>query len=141
MRRNRGRRDISIISNRRLPALVDLRVEPISSFFRPRSNYWNYSRREVEDRRQWHPLGYHRPAQSVSSQYHQLRAKVLPRKFVKPRAYGRAETAVAFGRPERLMVCVRRSIRKQVMHATGRAGRGGQKKPRFNWLSQISCKR
>ncbi|MEM2002486.1 MAG: hypothetical protein QXT77_07575 [Candidatus Methanomethylicaceae archaeon] len=45
-----------------------------------------------------------------------------------------------FPDPERVLVCARRQIRKEVMHARGVAG-GKVRRPRRNELSKISCKR
>lgn len=38
------------------------------------------------------------------------------------------------------IVCIRRQTRKEVMHATGKAGRKGQRRPRRNEWSSISCR-
>lgn len=38
------------------------------------------------------------------------------------------------------MVCVRRSQRREVLHALGKTGQGGQKSPKYNWQSKIHCK-
>lgn len=37
-------------------------------------------------------------------------------------------------------VCVERSQREEIMHALKKAGRFGQKKPRFTWKSKVRCK-
>ena len=41
--------------------------------------------------------------------------------------------------PEKVVVCLRRSIRKRIMFALQKAGRGGQKRPRWNEDSYIRC--
>lgn len=38
-----------------------------------------------------------------------------------------------------LFVCARRQIRKEVLHAFGKSGKGGQKSPRYNSTSKIRC--
>lgn len=50
------------------------------------------------------------------------------------------KAAVAFAEPTRLALCVRRNQRKEVLHATGKAGKRGQKKPRRNFFSRITCR-
>lgn len=37
------------------------------------------------------------------------------------------------------LICAKRKIRSQIMHAINKAGKTGQKKPRFNSTSNISC--
>lgn len=39
------------------------------------------------------------------------------------------------------VTCARRNIRKQVLHAFGKSGKSGQKKPKFNDQSSINCKK
>lgn len=39
----------------------------------------------------------------------------------------------------RLQVCASRQMRKEVLHALGHAGRGGQKRPRWTAKSRIKC--
>lgn len=46
----------------------------------------------------------------------------------------------AFKAPARVVVCVRRQQRKEVMFAKKKAGRGGQRRPRFNWWSRVTCR-
>jgi hypothetical protein len=47
----------------------------------------------------------------------------------------------AFRVPEEVAVCVRRKIRKEVLHAIRKAGKVGQRRPKRNFTSQISCRR
>lgn len=46
---------------------------------------------------------------------------------------------VTFHLPPQAAVCVRRSVRKQVIFASGRAGRRGQRRPRRNLNSSVRC--
>lgn len=48
---------------------------------------------------------------------------------------------LAFQAPRGVMVCVRRHIRREVIHALGKAGIRGQKKPRRTAYSSVSCRR
>lgn len=47
---------------------------------------------------------------------------------------------VAFSQPKRVLVCIRRSRRREVLHAKGVAGRRGLRPPRRNYFSSISCR-
>lgn len=40
-----------------------------------------------------------------------------------------------------LTVCVKRQQRKEILHALGKSGQAGQKKPRFTAASLIKCRR
>lgn len=42
--------------------------------------------------------------------------------------------------PTRTMVCVLRQQRREVLHATNKTGKSGQKSPIYNRLSKIHCK-
>lgn len=59
--------------------------------------------------------------------------------FHKPKTYLR--TRLGFSLPRRIEACIRRSVRKEVIHAKRHAGKGGQKKPIRNFWSAISCRK
>jgi len=84
----------------------------------------------VEDRRQWHPEGPNRDARSFS----RFRSGLTALK------YGAISTVAFRGSPS-VLACVRRKARRNVLFAKRKTGRVGQKRPRFNWLSKISCRR
>lgn len=46
---------------------------------------------------------------------------------------------VRFGAPRRVLICVRRRRRREVLHAKGVAGRRGLRRPRRNFWSEVSC--
>lgn len=84
----------------------------------------------IEDLRQFHP----RPD------------LVSPRPlltFPKPRVVARQAykkpTVLGFDVPANVLVCVRRKMRKEVLHAFNKAGKGGQKRPRRNRFSDLRC--
>lgn len=55
-------------------------------------------------------------------------------------APSQTKALVAFQEPDKLPLCVRRGIRKQVLHAKGVAGsKKPQNKPRRNEWSDVSC--
>lgn len=140
-RSSRGRRDPPQIANQRLTVLTPL-VSP--------SNPYSLLS-EIEDRRNWHPDGEVRPAASFSTPNHRLQypePKKTPRnrdKFGQLRqARVRAlplSSNVQFSDSRNVLICVRRKQRKEVMHALKKVGRGkgGRKKPRRNYYSNVRC--
>lgn len=137
-RQRRERRDFTTshaISNHRLP--LPVAFQPL---------------RVIEDRRTWHPEGPRRPARSFNSSRHRLKAapssiqrtaQVPSGRFANPlKIWDTPAThQVAFERPQSVLVCVRRKIREQVLHALNKTGKRGQKRPRFSYYSSIKCKR
>lgn len=128
---NPPRRDAPRIANRRL----------FEETFYPRS----LSRLTlIEDRRNYYPDAYTRPAHMLSTPRHRL---VLKPNVVKarpsPSVLYRAPTlpvGVAFQTPKRVSICIRRQRRKEVIHALGKSGRGvSRKKPRRSEYSDITC--
>lgn len=88
---------------------------------------------EIEDRRRFHPGGRNAPPKSFRSS---------PAKQ-KPKTYSllKGNPLYAFAHPKKTIMCVRRKMRTEVMHALGFAGKGGgkQRKPRFNANSKVHC--
>lgn len=102
---------------------------------------------EFEDRRTWHPDPVE-PAQSAYSRPARLRAapppKVQQRPFQAPRQaiLANPPARVAFQDPRRVLICVRRNIRRGVLHALGVAGgsTASHKKRSKSAYSAVSCK-
>lgn len=91
--------------------------------------------RQVEDRREFHPLGRRQPAKMVSG----VTAKKLK---VKPNAKNKALSArLAFSAaPKKVALCVRRARRKEVLFAFNKTGRrSSHSRKRRNLYSSISC--
>lgn len=57
----------------------------------------------------------------------------------KARAAKTPFSAVAFEQPHNTLVCIRRSRRKEILHALKKTGRKGQKRPRRSAFSDIHC--
>lgn len=94
--------------------------------------------RPISDRRLYHPLGAVRPALSLSGNPHRL---VYGRNSKVTAVTRWPVAAVAFHAPKRVVICVRRKRRKEVIFALGRAGRGGSfRKPRRNFYSSVECR-
>jgi len=108
--------------------------------------------RTYEDRRTFHPLQAAAPALSINQGRSRLtlrdRRQVVSRMynpqigFASPvhSVFSQTKAAIGFANPRRVLICLRRGVRRQIMHALGHAGRTGQKPPVKNWYSQISCK-
>lgn len=84
----------------------------------------------IEDNRRFSPEPS-RPARAFNQLRAPLKVVLSPRK--------RPTFNQVFADPLRTIVCIRRKVRKEVMHASGAAGSRVQR-PRFNEKSKISCK-
>lgn len=137
---NRNRRDISTTTS----IATRSRVPVTSSYSDPLVRLSSRPLIPYEDRRLWHPEGDYAPARSFSKPRHRL---VVP-KVSDSRASSRSlaikplfpSAKIGFAAPKKVLICVRRRIRKQVIHALKKAGRRGQRRPRRNFYSSISCR-
>lgn len=90
---------------------------------------------QVEDRRTYTPAG--RSARPPASSRRHL-AKTKPTKLT---AF--AQQAIqTFAHPKSVLICLRRKMREEVLHALGKSGKGSrfQKKPKYNQHSNIRCR-
>lgn len=99
-----------------------------------------------EDRRTFHPEGLSRPARLFSQPRHRLtlvdkKPFLNPDRFAKLRQFSGTKALVAFEQPSKVLICVRRQIRKEVLHALNKSGKSGQRSPRRNYFSEISCRK
>lgn len=144
--RKRGR-DTSVIANATALPLALPRVKSTSS---PLSQLL----RSIEDRRLFHPEGDFAPARSYDRSRHRLTLVdkgVSRRSTLKHRSSSRllrdtrhlsgTKAVVAFSEPDKVLICVRRSRRREVLHALKKTGKRGQRRPRRNFYSKISCRR
>lgn len=93
----------------------------------------------IEDRRTFHPFGETRPARSFLRSHPKLIART-PTPSMLIRSPDLVTPGVAFQAPRDVLVCVRRKRRKEVLHALNHTGKSGQKRPRRNFWSEVSCK-
>lgn len=56
---------------------------------------------------------------------------------VNPKTYLPHKLAVKV--PRRALLCIKRGLRKEILHATNKTGKSGQQKPRFTQHSQYRC--
>lgn len=123
---SKARRVTSSNANRRLPSLSNS----------PRQLDLEAYLNEIDDRRTFHPAGPARNAVSFHSSTHTL---VIPPTTQHPTRSVDVPAGVAFQAPHDVLICVRRKQRKEVLHATKKAGKSGQKRPRRNYYSEILC--
>lgn len=90
---------------------------------------------QVEDRRTYHPLGPARPARSLSGSPHRL---IVPKARTYARISSRVPHMIGFANPSKILICVRRKIRREVILAKGKGG-GRHRRPRFSHYSSIKC--
>lgn len=135
---NYGGRETYEFSKQRLPLQKNIfkRSVPISDF---------------EDRRHFHPEGPQRPAQTFRGIPARFKVKVQIRskdnipKLVESSYYSTGYEDVphqmSFRNPDRVLVCARRQIRKEVLHALGISGRRGIGRGgvKFNENSKFGC--
>lgn len=81
-----------------------------------------------EDRRSFHPLRSVRPAGVVSRR--------SQRRLIETST----PSTLTFASPRKVLVCVRRKTRRQVLHALNRTGRGARSKKHQNNFSRVSCR-
>jgi len=87
-----------------------------------RSTPWQ----EYEDRRRYHPEGRYRPPAAF------LRSA---RALVAGPAH-----QIGFRAPNRVLLCIRRKQRREVLHALKRTGKGARSPRRRNYWSDVSCR-
>lgn len=97
-----------------------------------------------EDFRRFHPNANRRRLRTLGGAFVRARAVVGTEPF-RSRVSGASRFlspwSVRHVFPRDAVVCVRRKIRKEVIFATGKAGRGGQRRPRRNENSDVVCRR
>lgn len=114
-----------------------------SPSFRPKPRTYNLT--NFEDFRRWepeltddrYPRRFPQPLSRVSQPI--TRVFTSGRSLAMPKMFKAIPTGMAFSQPSRVVLCLRRSIRKSVLHALKKTGRGGQRKPRYNLNSTIRC--
>lgn len=93
--------------------------------------------RELEDRRLYNPTKTVSPPRSIRRD--QARLTLPVRRANKPHRPPALFHQPAFAIPDRVAICVRRKVRKEVLHAKKVAGKSGLRKPRRNFWSKVQC--
>lgn len=116
-------------------------------FRRPISSWSSWLPATVEDRRLWTPTeAVFRPYKRLSGAPGRVvpsRPPSGPQGPFKPRrgAFLSLPVRLSWESPRSMLVCHRRSTRREVLHALGQAGRRGMRRPRWNESSSITCGR
>lgn len=147
-RRRRGRDTSDIANQRLLPDYSTTNVQRSVSRSITRSvikAQGPEGLRLIEDRRTFYPEP-HRPARSLRRAADAtVTVRSVPSKAptkVRPRAdLFFAPEAFAFKSPRHVLICIRRKMRREVLHALRKAGKGGMRHPRRNAWSDVHCKR
>lgn len=125
-RKSETRRDAFAIASGRSPLLASF--DPLRS---------GLDLLAVEDRRRFTPgLSKPRTVRQVARVLMALPGK----KRRPPKAAFSVPEVHAFALPKTTAICVRRAIRKEVIHAKGRAG-NKVRRPKRNQFSRVSCRR
>lgn len=104
--------------------------------------------RVFEDRRAFHPDPFIRPAFALPRSASRLvvhpnvNKSNTPTHTVGPPLRGSIPHRIGFEVPRQVVLCLRRKRRREIMHALGKAGRGGVgrgRKRRTNEFSEIGC--
>lgn len=103
----------------------------------------------VEDFRRYHPHANRRHYRRVDASLvlsrsrvgYFLRSTLRRRPFIDRRRLRQLSMAVVRTLPRDAVVCAKRNVRKEVIFAMNKAGRGGQRRPRRNENSNVVCKR
>lgn len=158
-RRRHRERDTTDISSPLLPnykkyttpsALDDLgylRALAEMEAWQSRSIWDDTTLTDVEDRRRFHPKGRFRPPASISTRasarlFDAVRRPTItrPNKLSSKKAIKVTHSPrLRFLNPKHLAICIRRKIRREVIHALRHNGGGGSRKRRFNEYSKIHC--
>jgi len=139
----RERRRVAFLNANR-PRLLIVQRKPIARIVRPSVL------RQLEDRRTFHPQGPRRPAAGFFLPRHRLRIPAPRRSVTVATAPGwgmptlpTPETfslpyQIGFQAPRQVAVCVRRKVRREVIHARGIAG-SRVRRPRRTEYSGVTC--
>lgn len=100
--------------------------------------------RQYEDRREFHPDGRHQSPRSINKFHTEFQVRRAPRARVEPvdftqNSFQAVPWNISFVKPREVLTCVRRKIRREVLHAFRVAGKRGLSGPRYNEFSKVSC--
>lgn len=119
---------------------ITRRSLPIRRAKKPLPNLTHY-----EDRRLWHPENNNAPAKSFNRSRHRLIVPKRNNRSVSAPSYSlhhlfeALPVTIGFEAPKKVLVCVRRKVRKEILFALNKTGKRGQKRPRWNEYSHVQC--
>lgn len=131
MSRSKSRRRRNGISNRRLPTSHSYSLTSVTA-------HYSALRRALLSPSPYEPGEYSRRVYANELPSSSRPAPLpVPRSRRLPKAYNPQTTQREVVRPD---LCVSRAIRSEVIHAINKAGKVGQKPPRWTKLSKLRCK-
>lgn len=149
-RSQRNRRDTNNISSGTLPSFSDPFTALLSTVYHPTIPLKRSEWRLYDDKRRFTPSGMVSPA--ISPFQRRIPYTLIPkspsRRSIQrgnrlgydPQTAFKTMSTIAFSKPNATIVCMRRAERKQVLHAFNKTGKTGQRAPRLNYMSKISCR-
>lgn len=141
-RNRRAKRDANAVANPLTPPSLTTLLSPLSPL-KPIRHVTPKRLTLIEDRRSWHPQGASAPAKSVHKSRHRLALK--PGASVQGVRSTPARTApmpagIHFQAPKKVLICIRRKMRKQVLFALRKTGKGAKaRKHRRSFYSSVRC--
>lgn len=111
-----------------------LPVSPVDDFVNNYNNAVRSTLSDVEDRRTYYPAGRNfRPASSPRR--HLVKIKPVIGAIMHPLH------VMAFEGSRAVAICVRRKVRREILHALGKSGKGAKfnRKPKYNEHSKVRC--
>jgi len=93
----------------------------------------------IEDNRRFHPLGLARPPRGLFLRPRIVAPPIRRRKVSKAVAPFRVPAALGFQLPDKVVRCIRRKSRREVLFALHRTGKGSRTPKRRNMWSEIHC--
>jgi len=121
-----GRGNFSPTANGTLPRYS---IRPLSVATLASVSPLDQTLRELEDRRYYQPDRSVRAPASLKRGHAKIATHITEKNLRR----------VAFANPRYVAMCVRRKIRREVLHALKVAGGKGMRKPRRNYWSDVSC--
>lgn len=146
MARRRGRRETNDFANDPLPPtpITSYRIPALPPALPNVDDYTEYARQILNrppvnlDNRTWQPEVHPNRNRTRSGRIARVKLVSGAHSLFSPHSQTKAR--LGFSAPQDVMTCIRRKIRKEVLHAFQKAGKGGrQRKHRYTARSRIKC--
>lgn len=115
-------------ANRRLPPSFNFRSEPLKQLTLPKKAAWSPPIGRNPFQSNWKRVEHAPNVNNTRPPVSTFKAAVI------------APLTSVSALPERTRMCVQRAQRTEVLHAIGKAGKTGQKRPVWTQKSKIRCK-
>lgn len=94
---------------------------------------------DLQDRRAFNPVSIYSPNLLVNTRPARVRRKPKVYQHSLKKKLSKVHLVESFFAPEKVLICVRRNARKEVLHAFNKTGRRGQRRPRRGVFSNVHC--